>query len=730
MPQGSSIVVADSNENNNNNDNSNNNANNNNSDNDNNHKREQTFMDEYFDMLSKQLRIGRNGCFKYWFFLIATKIILFGSIPNHLIILNMFLRKKSTIPKPSPLKLYKPRVFIWILHLLVPNRKIDCPTCPMTLKSKHLQAQGWATTLIARCICDLTNNFYVISYRYKCPQCFNEKGKPGKKFAGHDQDLMKKSLPESLVLGFPAILTHRSAISNDMMDMMRSCFSNGMGSTPFTNMLTMLHTKRHNVIEFIFILVREELQKLQEKNKTHSITKYISTTYNKTNSKKHSQHLIIKTSMQALSQVLNTYISECFEEFVKIHRKEYDKHTATQPATVLTVDHCYKTCKHIFKLENTKIFKGLLTMTNEFNEIRVQQFVPTSSMDYIKRSVKEISNSLTLCSHPQPKLLFTDKANQDKILDLPVDWSYALHNTNNSKNEALEAINVIAEDKEITVGFYSEWTYNRTTPAWYPTETVQIAYNDINSNVNQVIIVQLSKFKSLPQMLISFLSNANIKKLILEIFGKERDLISRINTSLAEICAVVLGCQSKKGTETPEKAIGEFEGKPISDNHAIVEVTSVLVPGAKLQLCNGTPLSSYVNSREQSGGSSILLIDDPRNQIEIADQTITGEEEECNNDLVDEDDINNDLGYMEVQSVEQHASFMEDQDLKAYGISLLKLRYEKIKKQLSSKNENIPTTRIIVQDVWYALKLISTPKRHSLQVEFERKLTDAVMLLD
>ena len=102
----------------------------------------------------------------------------------------------------------------------------------MTLKSKHLQAQGWATTPIVRRICDLTNNFYVISYRYKCPRCFNEKGKPGKTFAGHDQDLMTEFLPESLVLEFPAILTHRSAFSNDMMDMRRSSFSNGMGSTP------------------------------------------------------------------------------------------------------------------------------------------------------------------------------------------------------------------------------------------------------------------------------------------------------------------------------------------------------------------------------------------------------------------------------------------------------------------------------------------------------------------
>ncbi|KAI7847034.1 hypothetical protein BDC45DRAFT_542289 [Circinella umbellata] len=126
--------------------------------------------------------------------------------------------------------------------------------------------------------------------------------------------------------------------------------------------------------------------------------------------------------------------------------------------------------------------------------------------------------------------------------------------------------------------------YNRTSPIWYPTATVQIAYNDINSNVNQVIIVQLSKFKNLPRMLISFLSNANIKKVgrcinqdishlktsyksdedafeaqnIVDIgnYCKERGLISRINTSLAEICAVVLGCQLKKGTETHEKAIG------------------------------------------------------------------------------------------------------------------------------------------------------------------------------
>ena len=97
--------------------------------------------------------------------------------------------------------------------------------------------------------------------------------------------------------------------------------------------------------------------------------------------------------------------------------------------------------------------------------------------------------------------------------------------------------------------------------------------------------------------------------------------------------------------------------------------------------------------------------------------------------MVDEDDLSNDLGYMEVQNVEQHTSFMEDQDLKAYGIELLKPRYEKIKKQLSSKNNKIPTTRI-VQDVWHALKCISTPKRHSLQVEFERELTDPVMLLD
>ncbi|KAG2225277.1 hypothetical protein INT45_001501 [Circinella minor] len=175
------------------------------------------------------------------------------------------------------------------------------------------------------------------------------------------------------------------------------------------------------------------------------------------------------------------------------------------------------------------------------------------------------------------------------------------------------------------------------------------------------------------------------------------EALGAINNMIAEDKKIIVKFDSEWASE--------LEGKPISDyNHVIIEVTFVLVPGAKLQLCNGEPLSSYgtppfkkftrLNAIAVTAGSSILLIDDPKNQIEIADPAITIEEEEVtweyHNDLVDEHDLNNNLGYMEVRNIEQHISFMED--------------------------------------VWHALKRISTPK--ILQVEFERELTDAVILLD
>ena len=40
-----------------------------------------------------------------------------------------------------------------------------------------------------------------------------------------------------------------------------------------------------------------------------------------------------------------------------------------------------------------------------------------------------------------------------------------------------------------------------------------------------------------------------------------------------------------------------------------------------------------------------------------------------------------------------------------------------------------PSTRV-VQDIWHALKRISVPKSHGIRRMFQRKLTDAVLLMD
>lgn len=66
------------------------------------------------------------------------------------------------------------------------------------------------------------------------------------------------------------------------------------------------------------------------------------------------------------------------------------------------------------KLDGMKVFEGLFTMTNEFSEIRLQLFVPSTSLDYIRQSITNMRKSLDNFGHQSPQVLFTDKASADK----------------------------------------------------------------------------------------------------------------------------------------------------------------------------------------------------------------------------------------------------------------------------------------------------------------------------
>lgn len=208
------------------------------------------------------------------------------------------------------------------------------------------------------------------------------------------------------------------------------------------------------------------------------------------------------------------------------------------------------------KLDGMKVFEGLFTMTNEFSEIRLQLFVPSTSLDYIRQSITNMRKSLDNFGHHSPQVLFTDKASADKSffqevfptlgegiqarplhpyqhypeLELPEQSQHPqVYSTMASIDSALtplleygQEVHISGDDTDIAVGFDAEWTFNRNRPAWHPVATVQVAHPRFG-----VLILRLTSLTTIPQALLSLLARGDIAKVGRSIAGD----ISRLQTS-------------------------------------------------------------------------------------------------------------------------------------------------------------------------------------------------------
>ncbi|KAI9469344.1 hypothetical protein BDB00DRAFT_934449 [Zychaea mexicana] len=139
----------------------------------------------------------------------------------------------------------RPRVFVWLVHLLV-----DTLYCPSEgCDRKRLQSHGWATAPCARRILDLHSDFYLMSYRYKCTHC-------KRTFFGHDQAI-RDSLPTPLAEEFPAVLSHRSGISQSTLELMQS-YSNSGAVGQFTRVLKEHHALRSARLKLQVLTAKKE----------------------------------------------------------------------------------------------------------------------------------------------------------------------------------------------------------------------------------------------------------------------------------------------------------------------------------------------------------------------------------------------------------------------------------------------------------------------------------------
>ncbi|KAG2215881.1 hypothetical protein INT45_006788 [Circinella minor] len=323
----------------------------------------------------------------------------------------------------DPKKLYYPRVFLWSPHRLVIT-VLKCPDCRQKLNSK-----GFNTNPRACRVVDIDSCFYIMSSRYRCT---NQSCKTS--LNAHDNRILEQ-LPLHLQAEFPVYLTHRSAVSKHLGDLLRTVMQNGMGIHWLQQALREVHTLRHSRLHLQYL---NSLVHRQQYPTFHDIP--------------HGSNPIIYKRFSSFKDpegyagyVPSTgYLRLVYTALIDQLQPLMDKELAILSGIILKGDHSFKVPKHMAKLGGSSAFTALYTFCNEYEEIRLQLLVRTKSTTHLEAPLKEMMNSYHLYNHQEPDLFFTDNVKGDRRLlerSLP-SLKRTLYNNNTHTHNIQQSTNL------------------------------------------------------------------------------------------------------------------------------------------------------------------------------------------------------------------------------------------------------------------------------------------------
>lgn len=134
-------------------------------------------------------------------------------------------------PTQSPDVFCELDAFVWLPHCFA---DVECPSCG---------AKASRSRPICRKVRDLRKDFLLLGYRYECPQPRSICDLSS--FAGWDDRIISK-LPLSLRNSFPALTTHKSALSTGVTSLLRPLIYNGHGPGPTSALFRELKTEEYD----------------------------------------------------------------------------------------------------------------------------------------------------------------------------------------------------------------------------------------------------------------------------------------------------------------------------------------------------------------------------------------------------------------------------------------------------------------------------------------------------
>ncbi|KAJ6546376.1 hypothetical protein B0H10DRAFT_2243630 [Mycena sp. CBHHK59/15] len=428
----------------------------------------------------------------------------------------------------APEKLYHAAFFLWDPAALVAPNRIACPNCKAGLtRAGHIPRPR-------RCV-DLDQCFYIIGYRYRCPTCVNPKsGKSTITFRSWDSRILKK-LPRALAAAFPAMLTYRSGISENLFMFMRSCFQCGMGSKQFSDALRVRHLERYDKLHLSYLSTLAKVKEMSEwrGTKFKSFLPFEDDSAN-------GYHGFVPSSQ---------WLRDLFDRFIELHAFDFDQAIAVLSALICAIDHSFKLAKHIAKVNGEQIFIALLTITNEKGKIRVYNMTDKAFLEGCFSSLHE-------------SVIAVEKYSHLHALEIPEHICINVIRSESAINEVCRAIlQDLSEDEfngdKLVLFVDSEWNVEISDRGYVTgrgaTAILQIAYKD------QIYVIQISQMlagNGLPVQLKNILLNPQILKVGRAVSGDLKYLQETCQSTDPFVGAIDLAQLAKDRLVVPSAKVG------------------------------------------------------------------------------------------------------------------------------------------------------------------------------
>jgi hypothetical protein len=226
----------------------------------------------------------------------------------------------------SPTLLYNPRFFLWDPKALY--KDLPCPICRQVLNRHAVISRP------RRCM-DVTSEFYIIGYRYRCPNCLHPTTK--KKtvtFQSWDSRILAV-LPPALAAEFPAYLSHRSGMSKALFSWMRMCFSNGMGARRFSDALLAEYLLHYDELQLQYLdyIASNTIMNIWMQKHFPAFLPFHDVSPD-------GRHGFVPSAQ---------WFRDMYDRFLEDHLHEINQHTAMLSGDICAIDHSHKVCPYTFK---------------------------------------------------------------------------------------------------------------------------------------------------------------------------------------------------------------------------------------------------------------------------------------------------------------------------------------------------------------------------------------------